>query len=315
MECSEGRGERFLIVDGHYYAYRSYFAIPGLKNSKGKPTNAIFGFAKALQRMLEELRPVYGIVIWDGGLAAERVALVSQYKANRLDMPRELREQMDELVDLASAFGILSVCLEGVEADDLIASYARAAATEGKQVIIATNDKDLFQIVSNSIFIYTPQKRDFRLQGPQDVIEKWGVTPELLPVLLALTGDTSDNIPGVTGVGPKTAAAWIQKYRTLDNIDQHLMEIGTESQRSALAAAWDQVKKNYQMVLLQSNIPLPLSVNKLKILPDKEKQRKLFEKWEFKEIQCADSSDQNYRKPSEIRKKHNQNDLFGDQVT
>ena len=272
---------RLLIVDGHYYAYRSYFAIQGLRNSAGKATNALFGFTKAIQRMLQELSPDYRLVIWDGGLSAERVALISQYKAQRAEMPDSLREQMDDLVELSKAFGFASLCLDGVEADDLIASYAKAASKEKIQTIIATNDKDLFQLVSEDVFIYSPKKEGFSLLGTKEVIEKWGVPPESLGLVFALIGDASDNIPGVPGVGPKTAAAWVREYKTLENIDQHLMHIGTETQRSSLAAAWEQVKKNYLMVQLYSTIPLPLKWSELQPDLDHEKLTKLFTEWEF----------------------------------
>jgi DNA polymerase-1 len=283
---------RLLIVDGHYYAYRSYFAIQGLKNSARKATNAIFGFAKAIQRMIDELKPDYRIVIWDGGLAAERVALLAQYKSQRPEMPDSLREQMDDLAELSKALGFACVCMEGVEADDLIASYATAASQLKIETIIATSDKDLFQLVSDDIKIYTPKKEGYVLQGREDVIEKWGVPPESLGLVLALMGDASDNIPGVPGVGPKTAAAWVREYQTLENIDRHLMEIGTEAQRSALAASWEQVKKNYLMVKLHSNIPLPLKLDELQLRANYERQVELFSQWEFKtlkskaEIEC-----------------------------
>ncbi len=289
---------RLLIVDGHYYAYRSYFAIQGLKNSSGKATNALFGFAKAIQRMVQELKPDYRLVVWDGGLAPERVALVAQYKAQRAEMPDSLREQMDDLVDLAKALGFASLCMDGVEADDLIASYARAASEEKIETVIATNDKDLFQLVSERIFIYSPKKEGFLLQGREDVIEKWGVPPESLGLVLALMGDASDNIPGVPGVGPKSAAAWVRQYQSLENIDKHLMEIGTETQRSSLAAAWEQVKKNYTMVQLHSTMPLPLKWNELQPPPDYEKQIELFSQWEFKTMKAkAESESQKNKRP------------------
>jgi 5'-3' exonuclease len=291
---------RLLIVDGHYYAYRSYFAIKGLKNSSGKATNALFGFAKAIQRMLQELKPDYRLVIWDGGLSTERVALVSQYKSQRAEMPDSLREQMDDLVELTKALGFASICMDGVEADDLIASYAIAASKEKIETIIATNDKDLYQLVSDQIFIYSPQKEGFALQGREDVIKKWGVPPESLALVLALMGDASDNIPGVPGIGPKTAAAWVQQYQSLENIDRHLMDIGTDTQRSALAAAWEQVKKNYSMVQLHSTMPLPIKLNQLQIAPNYNRQIDLFNQWEFKTMKAKAENDLNKNKRPQI---------------
>jgi DNA polymerase-1 len=236
--------------------------------------------------MLVELNPDYRLVIWDGGLSSERLSLVSEYKAQRAQMPEDLRQQMDDLVELTKALGFASLCIEGVEADDLIASYAKAAEKSEIECIIATNDKDLFQLVSDHILIYAPQKDGFALQGREEVIKKWGVEPESLALLIALMGDSSDNLPGVPGIGPKTAAAWVRKYITLENIAQHLAQIGTPAQRSALTAAWEQVKKNILMVQLQTSLPLPLKWDQLHLKPDYNKQLELFDRWEFKSMKA-----------------------------
>jgi DNA polymerase-1 len=185
---------RLLLVDGHYYLYRSFFAIRGLQNSRGEPTNAIFGFIKALRKMLADIRPDRAAVIWDCGLPARRVELQPAYKQNRSEMPDDLRPQEDWLQEKIPLLGTASLFVENTEADDLIASYAVAARREGAEVVIATNDKDILQLVDESTRIYSTAKADlgdgtFALLGPVEVASKWGVPAARIADVLALTGD------------------------------------------------------------------------------------------------------------------------------
>ena len=156
---------RLLLVDGHYYLYRSFYAIRGLRNSRGEPTNAIYGYAKAIRKMLADLKPDLAAVIWDRGLPARRTTLQPEYKQNRTEMPGDLRPQEEWLQENIPLFGPASVSAENTEADDLIASYARAASAEGVEVIIATNDKDILQLTCDRIRIYSTAKTDTGADG------------------------------------------------------------------------------------------------------------------------------------------------------
>lgn len=266
------RPERLLLVDGHYYLYRSFFAIRGLTNSRGEPVNAIYGFVKALRRMLSDLRPDYAAVVWDAGLPERRTALQPDYKQHRDAMPDELEVQQEPLMGIVPLLGVASVLLENHEADDLIASYVTEAGRLGIECVVATNDKDILQLVREGVSIYSTAKADvgegnggFRLLGTPEVREKWGVDPALIADVLALTGDSADNIPGVPGVGGKTAAKWINLYGSLDMI---LGNAALDPKaREKIEASREQIVSNRSMVALDLDLPLPLPISGMRISP------------------------------------------------
>lgn len=253
---------RLLLVDGHYYLYRSFYAIRGLKNSRGEPTNAIYGYAKAVRKMLADLRPDLAAVVWDSGLPERRTALQPQYKQNRTEMPEDLRPQEEWLQENIPLFGLASVSAENTEADDLIASYARAAAACGADVIVATNDKDILQLACEKIRIYSTAKADtgaesFSLLGAPEVQAKWGVLPSQIADVLALTGDSADNIPGVPGIGAKTAVALVAEHGSVENLlDKPSAGLGAKLREKTLAAR-DLIIANREMVRLDEDLALP----------------------------------------------------------
>ncbi|HEV3148885.1 MAG TPA: 5'-3' exonuclease H3TH domain-containing protein, partial [Chthoniobacterales bacterium] len=213
---------KLLLIDGHYYVYRSFFAIQNLSNSRGEPTNAIFGFTKTLRRMLKDLRPELGAVVWDEGVPQRRVELQPAYKETRKEMPQPMIPQLDFIQKLAPLLGFRNISLPNTEADDLMGCYALAACERGVEVVLATNDKDLFQLVGPRVKVYTTAKADlaspkdaFALLGEPEVTAKWDVPPKLIGDVLALTGDPVDNIPGV-GLGRKTAAALMREFGGLE---------------------------------------------------------------------------------------------------
>jgi len=269
-----------VLVDGHYYAYRSFYAIAHLTNSKGEPTNAAFGFTSALLRMAEDLKPVRGAVIFDGGVPKERLETHPEYKANRKETPEALEKQIPLLHEVAQALGWQTISVEGEEADDVIASYCRAA--ERAPCIVATNDKDLMVLAACGVKIYQPKSEGFELLGPAEVEAKWGVPPDKVPELLALTGDASDNFPGIPGVGPKTAAKWILEFQTAEGVLAAAEKIKPERFRPILKEATDIVRRNRKMVELRAALPLPIPIDRLNLQPDPEKQVELFRRLEFK---------------------------------
>jgi len=263
---------RLLLVDGHYYLYRSFYAIRGLRNSRGEPTNAIYGYAKAIRKMLADLKPDLAAVIWDRGLPARRTTLQPEYKQNRTEMPDDLRPQQEWLQENITLFGPASVSLQDTEADDLIATYARAASAEGVEVIIATNDKDILQLTCDRIRIYSTAKTDARtegfcLLGIPEVREKWGVLPSQIADVLALTGDSSDNIPGVPGIGDKTAVALITTHGSIENLLANPDAISNPKLREKIIASRELITANREMVRLDEDLPLPHPWSTFQIRP------------------------------------------------
>ena len=263
---------RLLLVDGHYYLYRSFFAIRGLKNSRGEPTNAIYGFVKALRKMLADVKPDRAAVVWDAGLPARRVELQPAYKQNRSSMPDDLRPQEEWLQKNIELLGTQSVELPNTEADDLIASYAIAARNAGTEVVIATNDKDILQLVDDNIHIYSTNKTDikegsFALLGAAEVAEKWGVPAARIADVLALTGDSSDNIPGVPGIGGKTAVQLVTAHGSVQAMLENTSLIENPRLREKIITGRDIITANREMVRLDDDLPLPVPWESLEISP------------------------------------------------
>ncbi|MEY5025887.1 MAG: polymerase [Verrucomicrobiota bacterium] len=263
---------KLLLVDGFYYAYRSFHAIPPLTNAQGQPTGAIYGFLKSLRRMLKDLAPDRAAVVWDEGLPERRTALQPAYKSNRAEMPEALEAQLEPMRELIGLLGFVNVSLPGMEADDLMASYAAAALARGWETLMATADKDLFQVVSPRVRVYTTQRagaggNGYVLQGEEEVREKWGVAPSQLGDVLSLVGDASDNIPGVPGVGPKGAAALIQRFGSVRALFARVEEVESEKLREKLRAFEGQVMQNREMVRLDEDLPLPEGLDALRVEP------------------------------------------------
>jgi DNA polymerase-1 len=283
---------RLLLIDGHYYAYRSFFAIQSLQNSKGEPTNAIYGFIKTVRRMIKDLRPDLGAIIWDAGLPQRRTELQPAYKQQRTEMPDLLRAQLDAIQGvITSGMGFHSLSLENTEADDLMASYACAARHKGYDVVLATNDKDLFQLVEDGVKIYSTNKADLAapkdshvLLGKESVLKKWGVAPSQIADVLALIGDTVDNIPGVGGLGPKGAASLVMAHGSVEKLLANLEAVTKDALREKLAAAREQIHQNREMVRLDTDLPLPVPLDELRITPRYSDLIAAMEKCDFKSL-------------------------------
>jgi DNA polymerase-1 len=265
---------KLLLIDGHYYVYRSFFAIRELANSRGEPTNAIYGFIKTVRRMVKDLKPDYGAVIWDEGMPKRRVELQPAYKQQRAEMPELMRSQLTFIQKIVPLLGFASLALPDTEADDLMASYAVAACERGDEVVLATNDKDLFQLVNDKVKVYSTNKTDlaapsdaFALLGAEAVKKKWNVTPPQIGEVLALIGDSVDNIPGVDGVGAKGAASLLAAHGSLDALLADLDAVKSERIREKLKAARAQIEQNREMVRLDLDLPLPQPLDALGLQP------------------------------------------------
>jgi DNA polymerase-1 len=282
---------KLLLIDGHYYVYRSFFAIRELSNSRGEPTNAIYGFIKTVRRMVKDLAPDLGAVMWDMGMPQRRVALQPAYKQQRAEMPELMRPQLTFIQNLVPMMGFASIGLPDTEADDLMGTYAVAARARGDDVVLATNDKDLFQLVNGNVKVYSTNKADlaapsdaFALLGNEAVRKKWGVEPHQIGDVLALIGDTVDNIPGVDGVGGKTAATLLNTHGSLDALLANLDAVKNERMREKLKASRAQIEQNREMVRLDLDLPLPQPLDALAIRPRWTELVAELEKCEFKSL-------------------------------
>jgi 5'-3' exonuclease len=282
---------KLLLVDGPYYVYRSFFAIRELSNSRGEPTNAIYGFVKVLRKMLRDINPDLVAVCWDEGLPPRRTQLQPEYKAQRPEMPELMRPQIAHIRRLVPLMGIASLRCPDTEADDLIASYACEAQRRGMEVVVATNDKDLFQLVNGNIHVYSTNKTDlatpkdsFALLGGDYVRAKWSVEPEQIGDVLCLVGDSADNIPGVPGLGPKRAAALIQQYGNIAALLNQAEAIPNETIRGKVIAGREQILENQVMIQLDTHLPLPAPLDELTLRPRYPELLAELEPWEFKSL-------------------------------
>ena len=283
--------DRLLIIDGHAYAYRAFHAIRNLRSPDGQPTNAIYGFVKMLAKMRAAIGPSHLMVVWDGGLSAARTALLPEYKAQRPPMPEDLKPQLDGIVSYLKAAGVASFCREGVEADDYIACLARRASDAGMTVVIASSDKDFMQLVSARVGLLNPNdpaSRDGTVWTDSQVRAKTGVAPAQIVDWLSLTGDTVDNIPGVAGVGPKTAAELLNQFGSVAALYERLGEVKSEKLRAAVRDAADAVRRNGELVRLQDDLPCEFSPGALAGKPaDAGRLRELYQRWGFKGMLAA----------------------------
>lgn len=276
-----------ILVDGSSYFYRAYHAFPLLTNSAGEPTGAMYGVLNMLKSLLVQYRPSHVAVVFDAKGKIFRHELFEHYKSHRPLMPDGLRRQIVPLHNMIKAMGLQLLAVSGVEADDVIGTLAQAAARDGRDVLISTGDKDMAQLVSPKITLINTMSNT--IFGPEEVQLKFGVPPALIIDYLALIGDSSDNIPGVPGVGEKTAQALLQELGGLKILYQQLDNVSTLSFRGAktMAAKLDQHRKvaflSYQLAKIKTDVSLDLPYNRLTVEEPKiEELMLLFQRYEFK---------------------------------
>ena len=276
-----------ILVDGSSYLYRAYHAFPPLTNSAGEPTGAMYGVLNMLRSLLLQFHPSHIAVVFDAKGKTFRDALFESYKSNRPPMPDDLRVQIEPLHAMVKAMGLPLLVVPGVEADDVIGTLAREAEREGRPVLISTGDKDMAQLVTPGITLINTMTNT--VLGPDEVVTKYGVPPELIIDFLALMGDSSDNIPGVPGVGEKTAQALLQGLGGLDTLYQSPEKIAGLSFRGAktMAAKLEQHKEvaylSYTLATIKTDVELELSCAQLAVNePDSSELLALFSRYEFK---------------------------------
>ncbi|GAA1365024.1 DNA polymerase I [Catellatospora chokoriensis] len=255
--------ETLLLLDGHSLAYRAFFALPveNFSTSTGQPTNAVYGFTSMLINVLRDEKPTHIAVAFDVSRQSFRTEQYAEYKAGRSETPTDFKGQVSLVQEVLDALQVKHVQLAGYEADDIIATLARQGREAGMRVLICTGDRDAYQLVTKDVTVLYPRKgvSDLARMDPAAVLEKYGVGPERYRDLAALVGESSDNLPGVPGVGPKTAAKWINQYDGLEGVIARVDEIkgkAGESLREHLAG----VMRNQQINLLRDDLDLPLDV-------------------------------------------------------
>jgi DNA polymerase-1 len=269
-----------VLVDGSSYLYRAFHAMPALANSRNEPTGAIYGVTNMLRKLLKEYAPERMAVVFDAKGKTFRDDIYPEYKAHRPPMPDPLVAQIQPIHDIVRALGLPLLAVEGVEADDVIGTLARQAAAAGIDTLVSTGDKDMTQLVDGRVrLVDTMQDRHYDRAAVQ---EKFGVAPEQIVDYLALVGDSSDNIPGVPGVGPKTAARWLQQYGTLDNLVAHAGDIAGKA-GEALRASLAQLPLAHRLATIKCDVALDVTPADLKRSPpDADRLRELYQRFEFK---------------------------------
>ena len=277
-----------LLVDGHAYAYRAFYAIRSLNSPDGSPTNAIYGFVKMLQKMENILRPTHRLVLWDRGLAVERMAELPEYKQQRAPTPEDLERQFPQIESWLEAAGIAAWSHPETEADDWIGTYARRAEAQGWRTVVASSDKDFMQLVSDRVGLFNPNDKVEKVWTAAEVVAKTGVRPEQVVDWLSLIGDAVDNIPGVPGVGSKTATQLLQKYDSIESLMGRLAEVKSESQRTNLQASADSLLRNRRLISLRTDLVGGPDLEALRIeSPDAVRRERLgtmYRKWGFRSL-------------------------------
>ena len=272
-----------LLVDAFSQVFRGYFAVRALSTASGLPTNAVFAMTKLLLKLQQEYGDCDGAFVFDKGKCAARLELAPAYKANRPPMPEDLRTQMEPIRNMIRAFGWPIVESEGFEADDLIG--AAAVSETGREVLILSSDKDLSQLINDRVKMLVPDRdgKGLLIRDVAATKEKFGVPPEGIVDYLSLIGDSSDNIPGVEGVGPKTAASLISQFGSIEAMLAAPEKIAKENLRNKIVSSRETLELNRKLILLNFKAPLS-GVSFEKMEPDYAKIRELAEQFELKSI-------------------------------
>jgi DNA polymerase-1 len=280
--------DELFLIDGNSLAYRAFFALPeSIATSTGVPTNAIFGFASMLVKILTDYGPKATVVVWDRGWSG-RKEVYAEYKAQRSTRPDLLKEQWPHLEPLVEAFGYRNLAVEGYEADDVIASIVEQARQQAPPipVMVVTGDRDAYQLVDDGIRIMTTSRgiTDTRVYDREGVQDRYGIPPELIPDFIGLKGDTSDNIPGVPGIGDKTAAELLQKFGSLENVLDSVDQISGAKRKQNLIEHADDARVSKRLATAKRDIPLDLDVRSFATAPpDRSRLREVFREFELRD--------------------------------
>ena len=265
--------------------YRAFYAIRSLTGPQGQPVNALFGFTKMLRKQLASHRPTHCAVVFDLGAPQKRLTLLPSYKQQRPPTPPGLDSQLPAIREMLAALRVRVVEVEGEEADDLIATLATQASDAGASVLIASNDKDFAQLVGSHIRLLRSGSDQETFFDSAAVEARYGVRPEQMVDLLCLVGDSVDNIPGVPGVGEKTAVELLKRFGSLDNLISRASEITKPKLRAALLGSTDRLRLNRDLISLHTHLKLPVTIDDLKVQQaDYEKLTRLLRRFGFKSL-------------------------------
>ena len=284
--AADSNGELFLI-DGNSLAYRAFFALPeSIATADGRPTNAIYGLASMLAKIVTEMRPGGVVAAWDAGMSG-REKTYEPYKAQRPPRPDLLREQWPHLMPLVEAFGYVNVKVDGFEADDVIGSLARRAQEEGIPVMVVSGDRDVYQLVGDGIRVMTTSRgvTETKVYDREGVIERYGVPPELVTDLIGLKGDTSDNIPGVPGIGDKTAAQLLQEFGSLEEVLANVDGVSGAKRKQNLVEHADDARVSKQLATLQCEVDTGIDLTEVMgTEPDRTALREFMREFELRAV-------------------------------
>ena len=283
---AEATPRELFLIDGNSLAYRAFYALPEtIATSRGMPTNAIFGFASMLVKILTEYGSTPTLVVWDAGMSG-REQVYTEYKAQRIAKPDLLSEQWPHLAPLAEAFGYQNVKVAGYEADDVIATLCRQAHERGVEVMVVTGDRDAFQLVEPGVRVMATSRgiTETRIYDREAVIDRYGIPPESIPDFYGLKGDTSDNIPGVPGIGDKTAAQLLQRFGDLETVLASVDEISGAKRKQNLIDHADDARVSKALATAQREVPLDIDVRGVAAAePDRSRLRESFREFELRE--------------------------------
>ncbi len=277
--------KRLYLIDATAFCYRAFYALRNLSTSFGQPTNAIYGFIKMLNKILKDNQPDYIAVCFDVSRDTFRTKKFAEYKIQRPPMPDNLVNQIPFIKEIVSASGISILEKDGFEADDIIATIVKKAKKEGLGVTIISSDKDILQLVDDNTIVFSPYKDEGTSYDAKMVFSRYGVPADKIADIIALMGDAVDNIPGVPGIGEKTAVELIKEFGTLENLLGNLKDLGKEKIKKSIAENIDKVKLNKELAVLDCDVNIDFAWDKLKIgQPDISKLAKLFQYLEFKTL-------------------------------
>ena len=317
---SSKQQKRLFIIDGYATLYRAHYALirNPLTNTAGTPTSAVFGFANQVFQLIDDEKPDYLVAAFDSKGKNFRHELYTDYKANRSEMPDEIQTQLPYLWELLEAMNIPMLRVGGVEADDIIGTVAKMCDKENLQCNIVSGDKDFMQLINDKTFLYAPQarKRAKEIFDKKKVLEKWGVGPEHIIDLLGLMGDSSDNVPGVQGVGPKTAKKLIQDFGSIENIYEEIDNISNEKMREKLLNSKDNALLSKQLVTILTDVKIDATINDFeKKEMDSSKLEDIFKELEFSGLLKKIGSNESINIESVKREKSYSNLITIDQLT
>ena len=275
--------DKIILIDGNSLSYRAFYAMPALKNKKGLYTNSVYGFTLMLEKILADTNPKYALVAFDKGKQTFRHQSYEAYKGTRDKTPSELVEQFGYVRELLDSYGIKYEEHFDYEADDIIGSYAKIAEKDGLEVIIVTGDKDLTQLASENITIYYTKRgvTDIDYYTPEFIAEKYGLTPEQIVDMKGLMGDKSDNIPGIAGVGEKTAIKLLTEYKTVENVLENIDNISGKKLKERLTEGREDALLSKKLATIYTEVPVDNKLEDLTYSENVELKRELFEKLEF----------------------------------